>query len=199
MGVAMGPLGAARGMTAFYRTRWGIGSVRVTDGVLVEVTLPQEEAGTTATGGAVPGASADHTSRSSGGERAQGVGEVDDAAIARGWAAQLEEYFAGQRRGWSRDELRGELDGLGFSEFTRDVYEALLETGCGETVGYGELALRAGYPRAGRAVGTAMARNPLPVVIPCHRVIRADGVLGRYGTDPSWKPRLLSFERGDVG
>ncbi len=194
----MGPRVAARGATASYRTRWGIGSVRVIDGVLVEVVLPRDEAGTADAGGEVPGVGTDRTGQSSSCDCVQGAGDADDAVIARGWAGQLEEYFVGLRRGWSREELRGELEGLGFSEFTRDVYEALLETRCGETVGYGELALHAGYPRAARAVGTAMARNPLPVVIPCHRVIRADGVLGRYGTDPSWKPRLLSFERGDV-
>ncbi len=53
----------------------------------------------------------------------------------------------------------------------------------------------AGFPRAARAVGTAMANNPIPVVVPCHRVIRADGSLGSYGDDPSWKPKLLEHER----
>ncbi len=60
---------------------------------------------------------------------------------------------------------------------------------------YGELAEMAGYPRAARAVGNAMASNPIPIVVPCHRVVRSDGTLGNYGNDPTWKERLLEHER----
>lgn len=94
---------------------------------------------------------------------------------------------------WSAQEV--ELDTLPVGEFVRQVYAALLDVPVGETVSYGRLAQMAGHPRAARAVGTAMATNPIPVVIPCHRVIRSDGSLGRYGSDPSWKERLLAHER----
>ena len=64
----------------------------------------------------------------------------------------------------------------------------------GETVTYGELAEMAGRPRAARAVGTAMATNPLPILVPCHRVVRAGGVLGAYGGGVDTKAALLALE-----
>jgi methylated-DNA-[protein]-cysteine S-methyltransferase len=112
------------------------------------------------------------------------------------WVASLEEYFRGDRCGWGADDIPWES--LRLSVFARAVYEALLHVPCGATVSYGGLAEMAGYPGAARAVGSAMAANPIPVVIPCHRVIRADGSLGNYGDDPSWKPRLLNHERALV-
>ena len=74
------------------------------------------------------------------------------------------------------------LDLDGVDGFRRTVLETLVrEVGWGETVSYGELAAMAGRPRAARAVGTAMASNPLPFVIPCHRVVAAGGRIGGYG------------------
>ena len=64
----------------------------------------------------------------------------------------------------------------------------------GTAVSYRELAAAAGRPNAYRAVGSAMARNLLPVILPCHRVVRNDGRLGQYGDDPAWKERLLTLE-----
>ena len=64
----------------------------------------------------------------------------------------------------------------------------------GQAVSYRDLALAAGRPNAYRAVGSAMARNALPVILPCHRVIKNDGRLGSYGDDPAWKERLLVLE-----
>jgi O-6-methylguanine DNA methyltransferase len=64
----------------------------------------------------------------------------------------------------------------------------------GEIASYRDLAVAAGRPRAWRAVGSAMALNPLPVILPCHRIVRSDGTLGHYGDDPTWKERLLSHE-----
>jgi O-6-methylguanine DNA methyltransferase len=112
------------------------------------------------------------------------------------WAPALEEYFRGERLNWSSEDIP--WDELGVRPFERAVYEALLTVSPGETVSYGRLAEMAGHPRAARAVGSAMAANPIPVLIPCHRVIRADGGLGNYGDDPSWKPRLLEHERSAV-
>jgi methylated-DNA-[protein]-cysteine S-methyltransferase len=80
--------------------------------------------------------------------------------------------------------------------FPRTVYETLRrEVGWGETVSYGELAEMAGRPRAARAVGNAMSRNPVPIVVPCHRVVAAGGRIGGYG--PSGVPTkrfLLALE-----
>ncbi len=64
----------------------------------------------------------------------------------------------------------------------------------GQVASYRDLATAAGRPNAYRAVGSAMARNALPVILPCHRVIKNDGRLGSYGDDPAWKERLLALE-----
>jgi methylated-DNA-[protein]-cysteine S-methyltransferase len=116
-----------------------------------------------------------------------------DREAAKYWTAGLESYFRGERLSWTLAEVP--LDRLGVSGFARRVYTALLEVPAGTTVTYGELARMAGHPGAARAVGTAMAGNPVPIVVPCHRVVRADGSLGEYGDDPRWKPILLAHER----
>ena len=82
----------------------------------------------------------------------------------------------------------------GFTDFERDVYRALARVPYGEAVSYRDLAREAGRPNAYRAVGSAMSRNALPVILPCHRVIKNDGRLGFYGDDPAWKERLLALE-----
>jgi O-6-methylguanine DNA methyltransferase len=120
----------------------------------------------------------------------------DREALAHG-VSGLEAYFRGERLGWSENEVP--LEGIATTPFRQAVYRALLAVPPGVTLSYGELAERAGYPRAARAVGTAMACNPVPVVIPCHRVILADGRLGDYGEDPAWKERLLRHERAYLG
>ncbi len=106
---------------------------------------------------------------------------------------QLLEYLDGKRR---RFEL--ELDVRG-TAFQRRVWEALLEIPFGETRSYGELAARLGQPGAARAVGLANGANPLPPVIPCHRVIAADGRLGGYGGGVRLKQRLLAMEQNAAG
>jgi len=88
---------------------------------------------------------------------------------------QFEEYFAGERREF---ELPFEVDG---SEFELRVLEELSRVPYGTTVSYGELAATAGYPGAARAVGSVMRNNQLMIVLPCHRVIGADGSLRGYG------------------
>jgi methylated-DNA-[protein]-cysteine S-methyltransferase len=81
------------------------------------------------------------------------------------------------------------------SPFRRTVLETLhREVGPGQTVFYGALAERAGHPRAARAVGTAMARNPVPLVVPCHRVLPGSGGIGAYGGGPERKRALLELE-----
>jgi methylated-DNA-[protein]-cysteine S-methyltransferase len=109
------------------------------------------------------------------------------------WAGVLETYFAGRpvTFGLDVDEY---ADALGFTMFERDVYRALAAVPFGTVLSYRDLATAAGHPNAYRAAGSAMARNVLPVILPCHRVIRNDGRLGQYGDDPAWKERLLALE-----
>jgi methylated-DNA-[protein]-cysteine S-methyltransferase len=87
-----------------------------------------------------------------------------------------------------------ELDLEGASEFERDVTDVLRRVPSGETVTYGELAALAGHPNAQRAAGTFCARNRFGIVVPCHRVVAADG-LGSYGSlGVAYKRRLLELE-----
>ncbi|MDP8207035.1 MAG: MGMT family protein [Candidatus Electryonea clarkiae] len=78
--------------------------------------------------------------------------------------------------------------------FLKSVYDALIEIKPGYTITYGELAEKSGHPGAARAVGTAMARNPVPIVVPCHRVITSNGCLGGFTGGPDLKRTLLRLE-----
>lgn len=199
-GVAMKRTAEYWGATARYESAWGQGLVRVQDGLLREVFLPGDVPAWAGKNGLMGGGGPACEGGPGGRPLACAVGAAaEDELLARKWASELTAYFAGHREGWTAAELEVELEGLGFTSFARDVYRSLLATRGGETVGYGEVAQAAGYPRAARAVGSTMARNPLPIVIPCHRVVRASGELGRYGSDPSWKARLLALERGHAG
>ncbi|ACY18040.1 methylated-DNA--[protein]-cysteine S-methyltransferase [Haliangium ochraceum] len=102
--------------------------------------------------------------------------------------AQLDQYFAGTRQ---RFELPLAPQGTAFQ---RQVWQVLQGVGFGVTVSYGELARRLGRPTAVRAVGAANGRNPLPIVIPCHRVIGADGSLTGFAGGLAIKRALLRGE-----
>lgn len=102
---------------------------------------------------------------------------------------QLEEYFAGTRTGFDLPLDRSLSHG-----FRRLVQEHLPEIGYGRTESYGTVARSVGRPQAVRAVGTACATNPLPVVVPCHRVLRGDGGLGGYVGGLEAKAALLELE-----
>jgi methylated-DNA-[protein]-cysteine S-methyltransferase len=103
---------------------------------------------------------------------------------------QLTEYFDGRRRSFDVPlALRG-------NSFELRVWEALLEVPYGETVSYGEIARRMGRPDAPRAVGLANGRNPIAVIVPCHRVIGAHGGLVGYGGGLERKRLLLDLEAG---
>lgn len=104
-------------------------------------------------------------------------------------AGELEEYFAGTRRAFDLP-----LDLTTTGEFRRTVQLLLPTIGYGRTMSYTELATLAGRPTAVRAVGTACATNPLPVVVPCHRVLRNDGSLGGYLGGLDAKRTLLELE-----
>lgn len=101
---------------------------------------------------------------------------------------QLREYFAGKRA-----EFDLPLAPKG-TAFQRSVWRQLQEIPYGETISYGELARRVGNPKASRAVGSANGANPLPIVIPCHRVIAGNGTLGGFGGGLPTKQALLALE-----
>ncbi|MDH5150726.1 methylated-DNA--[protein]-cysteine S-methyltransferase [Kocuria palustris] len=105
-------------------------------------------------------------------------------------AAELDEYFAGRRHSFDVP-----LDFALSSGFRRSVQTSLLGIDYGRTRSYKEIAELVGSPRAVRAVGTACATNPLPVVLPCHRVLRSDGGLGGYIGGLEAKTVLLSLEK----
>ncbi len=102
---------------------------------------------------------------------------------------EVREYLAGRRQAFT---VPVDLDGV--PTFHRQVLRTLVAVRCGETVSYGALAARAGRPRAARAVGQAMARNPVPLLVPCHRVVASGGRLGGFGGGPALKRRLLDLE-----
>ena len=105
-------------------------------------------------------------------------------------ATQLEEYFAGTRHAFDLP-----LDHALSSGFRQEVQRFLPHIGYGRTLTYKEVAAQVGNPTAVRAVGTACATNPLPVVVPCHRVLRSDGGLGGYLGGLEAKTTLLDLER----
>jgi methylated-DNA-[protein]-cysteine S-methyltransferase len=103
---------------------------------------------------------------------------------------QVEAYFAGERR-----DFELPLDWSLISGFNRQVLRELAsEVAYGTVVGYGDLARRVGEPRAAQAVGVAMGSNPLPVVVPCHRVVESDGGIGGFGGGLDTKRKLLALE-----
>lgn len=104
-------------------------------------------------------------------------------------ARQLDEYFARSRQSFGLN-----LDLQLAHGFRRVVLEHLTQIGYGSTASYGAVASASGSPAAVRAVGTACARNPLPIVIPCHRVVRGDGSIGQYAGGAEAKRALLELE-----
>ena len=113
------------------------------------------------------------------------------AAPARldGVARQLDEYFDGERRSF---DLAVDLRRSG--GFRREILERLPQVGYGQTVTYAAMAAVAGRPKAVRAVGSACATNPVPIVVPCHRIVRSDGSLGGYLGGLVVKRQLLTLE-----
>ena len=111
------------------------------------------------------------------------------AAVAR----ELDEYFAGRRTDFDLP-----LDFALTAGFRQEVIRHLPGISYGSTASYRQVAELAGSPRAFRAVGTACATNPLPIVLPCHRVIRGDGSLGQYAGGAEAKVALLALESGSA-
>ena len=118
----------------------------------------------------------------------ESFGPPDDTPFGK-VVTQLEEYFAGNR---TEFDLPLQLSG---TQFQRTVWAALCEIPYGTTISYGELADRIGKPAASRAVGLANGKNPVGIVVPCHRVVGANGSLTGYGGGLDRKRQLLDFER----
>ncbi|HWF79857.1 MAG TPA: methylated-DNA--[protein]-cysteine S-methyltransferase [Streptosporangiaceae bacterium] len=114
---------------------------------------------------------------------------VDDDPVLSAAAGQLGAYFAGDLTSF---DLPLSLEGTGFQ---RAVWAGLQEIPYGETISYGELARRIGQPSASRAVGLANGRNPVSIVVPCHRVVGSDGSLTGYGGGLPRKQYLLALEQ----
>ncbi len=121
------------------------------------------------------------------------VSWVESEDATRDYVRQLEEYFAGQRRDFTFPlDLRG-------TEFQLKCWRALLHIPYGETRTYADIARAVGQPRGFRAVGLANNRNPIAIVVPCHRVIASDGTLCGYGGGLDIKRKLLDLEARGSG
>lgn len=116
-------------------------------------------------------------------------GSAPEIAILRQAVSELEEYFDGKRKIFS---LRLETEG---TPFQKKVWSELSKIPYGETCSYRDIAVRVKSPRAVRAVGTANGRNPISIIVPCHRVINASGKLGGYGGGLPIKTKLLELEK----
>ena len=123
----------------------------------------------------------------------KGVRFEESARAMRPYIRELEEYFAGQRRAFTfAIDLRG-------TDFQRACWQALLAIPYGETRSYGDIARSVGRPQSFRAVGMANNRNPVAIVVPCHRVIASDGTLCGYGGGLDVKRKLLELEGALTG
>lgn len=114
--------------------------------------------------------------------------------ILRSAVRQLEEYFAKERTSF---DLPLDFAGVG-SGFQRDVYDRILEIGYGHVASYGQVARDIGKPDMARTVGQAVGANPIPIVVPCHRVVGSDGALTGFGGGLAAKVSLLKLEGIDV-
>ncbi len=114
--------------------------------------------------------------------------KVEETELLEEAGRQLEEYISGGRKKFS---LPLHAEG---TEFASSVWAEISEIPYGETVTYSELAKRLGKPKAYRAVGTACGNNPIPIFIPCHRVVPSSGGIGSYAGGSSMKHKLLALE-----
>jgi methylated-DNA-[protein]-cysteine S-methyltransferase len=115
-----------------------------------------------------------------------------DEALAE-FAASLRRYLNGEPLEWE-----GALDLRGLTDFERRVYEEVRDIPWAETRSYADVARAVGRPTATRAVGNALHRNPLPIVVPCHRVLQAGGGLGGFACGLKVKRKLLMLEAGQI-
>jgi len=118
-------------------------------------------------------------------EEGHGLGSNSSLPLLKTAETQIRAYLAGKRTAFDLP-----LDLGAGTAFQQDVWHGLQDISYGETISYAELAQRVGHPRAARAVGNANHRNPISIIVPCHRVINADGSLGGYGGG-LWRKRWL--------
>jgi len=118
--------------------------------------------------------------------------EKNETALLKEAIKQLNEYFDGKR---SSFDLKLQLQG---TEFQKKVWNALIEIPFGETRSYGEIAKIIGNEKASRAVGMANNKNPIPIIVPCHRVIGANGKLVGYAGGVDIKEKLLNIEKNNI-
>lgn len=155
---------------AWYRTGFGWGVFRYRGAGITEVRLPRR--------GVSPPA---------------GARRARHPATVRRMLADLEAYFRGEERAVVLG-AGGRLDWTGVPSFERRVYEVVRRIPPGSTMSYRDVARAAGRQKAHRAVGNAMARNPFPVLVPCHRVVRSDGGIGGFGGGVPLKRSMLAIE-----
>ena len=118
---------------------------------------------------------------------------VEDKSKNRDASDQLKEYFAGTRKKFT---LPLDIQG---TPFQKRVWAAVVQIPYGQTCSYGEIASRIGKPGSARAVGMANHNNPVPIVIPCHRIVGANGSLTGYGAGIPIKEKLLNLEKENIG
>jgi methylated-DNA-[protein]-cysteine S-methyltransferase len=163
---------------AIFDTRFGPAAIAGTDRGVIHCALPAEDPDEMV--GAVAVAT---------GLAPREAGDDLDPAIAA-----IGAFLAG-----GSDRIEIDLDWRLCSGFTRRILEATMDIPYGETLSYGELAIEAGHPGAHRAAGSALSRNPFALIVPCHRVVRADGDPGDYGRGERGrrlKRALLDLESG---
>jgi methylated-DNA-[protein]-cysteine S-methyltransferase len=166
----------------------------MTDSTTVESpigTLLVESDGRAITQITLPGKFTQRASMSPTSSNSNNKTENENSAVLSRAVRQLDEYFAGKR---TEFDLPLELEGTAFQ---KDVWLALAEIPYGKTISYAELASMVGRPSAFRAVGQANGANPIPIVLPCHRVIASGGGIGGYGGGLEMKRRLLALEGVD--
>jgi O-6-methylguanine DNA methyltransferase len=128
-----------------------------------------------------------------GGQPSEGLVIAEPDEPLRELAHALAGYLRGRPLEWD-----GSIDLRGTSAFQSEVYSEVRRIPYGESATYGEIARRIGRPSSVRAVGNALHRNPLPLVVPCHRVLREGGGLGGFAGGTALKRRLLALERGQI-
>lgn len=164
---------SARSEITLYETAFGAGELVWRGGLLVAHRLPDRRRGL---------------------ESRPGNGPAEGAPAAHSRLERLlVSYFAGEPVRIDPGDLA--LDMEGWSAFALRLAEALARVEYGSTVSYAQLAAAAGSPRAARAVGNFLAANPFPVILACHRVIRANERIGGFSGGRQWKARLLALEK----
>jgi len=155
-----------------YETKWGAGAIVISDKGLAGVLFPSKKEAYLEE------------------EIYKKYGAISyDGNQGLDVSSTLARYFAGQSV-----QLTYQVDYRKATEFEILVYENLKAIPYGKAITYAELASLCGRPRAARAVGNAMAKNPVPIVVPCHRVLRSDGGIGGWSGKPGWKEMLLELE-----